>query len=100
MKDFTDYENANSEMPSVDEILSQKTVHWQYERECRIVQPEPFYSIKNRITAIYLGSRISRDRQALLEKLVPESIPIHTTKINIGKLAVEPHDLLARTTRK
>jgi len=29
------------------------------------------------------------NRQTLLEKLVPESIPVYTTKINVGKLAVE-----------
>lgn len=97
------YTDAPDDLPvedpkkmSMDELLSVKTTQWEYERESRIVQKEPYYSVKDRITAVYLGARISHERQALLEKLVPQSIPMYATHINIAKLAVEPRELLKR----
>lgn len=82
--------------PFADEVLSQKTMHWVYEEEFRILQPDKYYDVKNRISAIYLGSRVSEDRKALLNKLVPHTIPIYFTKINESTLEVEPSGLMQR----
>lgn len=98
--DLDDLPDQDPKKMSMDELLSVKTTQWQYERESRIVQREPYYSVKDRITAVYLGARISRERQTLLEKLVPQSIPMYTTHINVGSLSVEPKDLLQRAQKQ
>jgi len=85
---------------SMDELLSVKTTQWEYERESRIVQKDPYYSVAGRVTGLYLGARISRERQALLEKLVPQSVPIYVTRINVGRLSVEPKEQLQRAQKR
>ena len=54
------------------------------------MQANEYYSVKGRITAVYLGQRVSEKHKDLLQRLVPESIPIRTVRINPTTLRVEP----------
>ena len=59
------YSNTILGTPFPDEILSQKTPHWEHEKEFRIMQSEPYYPVSGRISGIYLGLRISDQRMTL-----------------------------------
>lgn len=84
------YTNTIIGTPFADEVLSQKTKHWEHEEEFRILQSDEYYDVRNRISAIYFGHRVSCATGALLKKLVPNSIPIYDTKISETTLEVEP----------
>jgi len=77
------------------EVLSRKTNHWWFESEHRIIveskylEEGKYFGIKDRIKTIYLGSRISDTHRKLFTKIVPNEIPIYTTKINERKITVE-----------
>jgi hypothetical protein len=81
-------------------VLSQKTKHWEFESEYRIIdeskdlEEREYFCIKNRIKTIYLGTRTSDKYRELLKKLVQGKIPIWTTKINNEKVIVEPDKLV------
>jgi hypothetical protein len=86
--------------PSPHELLSRKTKHWEFESEYRIIDENKhleegkFFGIKGRIKAIYLGTRTSGLHRKLLNKIVPDEIPIYTTKINEEKIIVEPGECI------
>jgi hypothetical protein len=81
--------------PGIPEVLSRKTNHWAFESEYRIIDESKhleegrFFGIKDRIKAIYLGTRTSDAHRILLNKIVPREIPIYTTKINKKTIKVE-----------
>lgn len=76
--------------PTPEEVLSFKTMHWEFEKEYRIIQKEEFFSIAGRISAIYAGIRTSDNHLALLRRLTPNEIPIFETKIDGRKIEIEP----------
>lgn len=76
-------------MPTATDVLSVKTEHWEYEGEYRIIQDDQYYPIQGRIKAIYTGHRISPIHDELLEKVVPEHIPIIPTELNVEKAIVQ-----------
>jgi hypothetical protein len=80
-----------------DDVLRHKTVHWLYEEEVRILQGAPFYPIAGRITSVILGVRVSSDHKNILDKVLPENIPMIETKINEVTLEVEPNQSFHRT---
>ena len=77
------------------DVLSRKTNHWKFESEYRIIDESKyleegkFFGIKDRIKAIYLGTRTSDSHRKLLNKIVPSKILIYTTKINKETIKVE-----------
>ena len=91
LEELKKYSNTVLGAPFPEEVLSQKTIHWVHEREFRILQSDEYYPVKNRITAIYLGQRVSENHKALLEKLVPKDIPMYATKIDETTLKVKPN---------
>ena len=83
-------------LPSTVEVLSCKTTHWSYEAEYRIIHEADYYSIKNRIKAIYAGTSISKPHLELLQKITAEKIPIFTTKMNLKTIKIEKNKLVER----
>jgi hypothetical protein len=82
--------------PFPHEVLSHKTNHWAYEDEYRIIHGSEYFSISNRIKAIYAGFRISDLHYNLLNKIVANGIPIIRTKINKDKIKIEPYQSMGR----
>jgi hypothetical protein len=84
------------------DLFSNKTEHWWFEKEYRIIDESKYLSegkyfdIKGRIKTIYLGTRTSDIHRKLLIKIVPSEIPIYTTKINEEKITVERDKLTER----
>jgi Protein of unknown function (DUF2971) len=78
-----------SEGSSTEEVLLNKTVHWEYEEEYRIIQGAQYYPIIGRITNIYLGIN-SNCYHDILKKVIPSSIPLINTKICHHNLTIEP----------
>lgn len=85
--------------PFPQRILTHKTIHWEYENEFRILHPEAYYPISGRVTAIYLGQKVSEPHQVLLDKVVPEKIPIYWTRVNEANLLVEQSHFMRRHAR-
>jgi Protein of unknown function (DUF2971) len=85
---------------SPQEALSNKTKHWDFESEYRIIDESKhlsegkYFDIRGRIKAIYLGTRTSDIHRELLKKIIPNGISIYTTKINEEKIIVESDKLI------
>lgn len=107
--DFTGFENDVAEVHYLEalpeynlkthnpaEILTKKTMHWCYESEYRLIQKNVYYSVKGRISAVYLGQRISDVHMDLLSKITPSAIPIYTTKLEPHNLKIVPGDMKKR----
>lgn len=88
--------------PSIQEVLSRKTKHWDFESEYRIIcegkylEEGKYFGIKGRIKAIYLGTRISEPHRKLLNKIAPTEIAIYTTKIDEETIKVEPGECIRK----
>lgn len=91
----------NTELPSYSasilsdphehvKVLTNKTDHWAYEAEYRIINELEYFNITDKISAIYLGYRINNNDRDLLRKIVSTSIPFIETTINHHKIIVEP----------
>jgi len=82
------------------DVLSRKTNHWKFESEYRVIDESKYleegkyFDIRGRIKAIYLGTRTNGIHRELLKKIVPNEIPIYTTKINEGKIIVEADECI------
>lgn len=87
-KGLQKFENIPEEELSIREILSYKTKHWEYEREYRIITCKKFYSIKNKISAIYLGTRTKQIYKDLLIRITPSEIPIYETALDKNKVEI------------
>lgn len=88
-------EKLNEDTKAVD-VLSFKTNHWQYEKEYRIVSDKEFYSIKDRITGVFLGIRTSDLHRELVLRCTPKEIPIYETKIQESTVEIKPNKALKR----
>ena len=73
--------------PLVEDVFTQKSVHWSYEEEFRLIQSGEWYSVYGRIKRIILGPRVSKDRENLLKNLV-RYIPIQRASLDYGSLQV------------
>ena len=80
--------------PSAETVLINKTVHWNCEKEYRIISDQQYFNIKGKITGIYMGIRIIEQHKELLEKTVPKTIPIIETKLCLKTIKIEPNNLL------
>ena len=91
---FPEFDGRNIKKLDINKILTCKTKHWQYESEYRIINHKEFYSVKDRISAIFLGPRIEDKRKDLIQKIVPVNIPIFSTRINKEKIHIEKYQKL------
>ncbi len=86
--------------PEAETVFRQKTIHWAYEAERRILQSatQIYYPINGRITAIILGTRTARELKSLIDKAVPRHVAMIETKINEKTLKVEQRGEFTRDT--
>lgn len=85
--------------PHPYEVLTHKTNHWSYEKEYRIINNSEYFPINKGIKAIYVGFRISDFHYDLLNKVVPNDIPIIRTQINKEEIKVEPNQSMERDAK-
>ena len=71
------------------EGLKNKTFHWDYEKEYRIIGKEKYFDISNKIKAVYCGIRTPEESINILRKAIPNNIPIISTVLNKKKLVIE-----------
>lgn len=74
--------------PLPRELLTRKTLHWEYEAEHRIIHEEEYFDIRDRVKTIYLGSRISDLHVKMLEKVKPSDTPLIRTEVDLRKVEV------------
>lgn len=72
------------------EVLSYKTEHWEYEEEYRVIHADDYYSIEGRVSAIYLGIRVSDFHRKLLSKSIPQHIKLIPTALDKNEIVVNP----------
>jgi hypothetical protein len=72
------------------DVLSFKTHHWDYEKEYRIVTDDDFYSVKGKITGIYLGIRTQEIHREIVIRSTPKKIPVYETKIQESTVEIRP----------
>lgn len=84
--------------PDPFKVLTKKTKHWEYESEYRIIQKEEYYPIKGRIKAVYIGNRIEYNDVYLkiLNKIIPQEIPIFKTNLDVNEIKIKPGKQLER----
>ncbi|WP_370979555.1 DUF2971 domain-containing protein [Agaribacterium sp. ZY112] len=70
-------------------LLKSKTMHWSHEQEYRVITSQKYFCIKEKVKAIYLGSRVSNFHADILKKAVAGRIPIYHTVINPSSVEVE-----------
>ena len=78
--------------PRAEEVLRAKADHWKYEHEYRIVNDTDFVSIAGRITGVYLGLRIAPTIKEAISRIVGDTYPVISTKLDSGKLRVVADD--------
>lgn len=74
--------------PNPIEVLTHKTIHWNWESECRIIHEGEYFDISNRLKAIYVGTRIKDTHLAFLDKMKPSAIPIIHTEIDSKEIEI------------
>lgn len=79
-----------SSEPIISEILINKTMHWEYECEYRILTNQVYYPIKSCISGIYCGIRIDEEKLSILRRIIPMNIPIYTTRLQRSEIKVIP----------
>ena len=87
LDDLPSFKNDLEKDPK--KILLKKTTHWEFEKEHRIIHDNEYYPIKNKIKAIYMGTKISKTHKDILNKIVNSNIPIYSTKINTARIEIE-----------
>jgi hypothetical protein len=76
--------------PTVEEVLTRKTVHWAYEVEYRLISQAEYFHVVDRIKTVYLGSRISKLHEELLMRVCPSNTEIVRTEIDPYRVEVKP----------
>ena len=74
--------------PNPIEVLTRKTFHWSYESEFRIIHEAEYFDIKERLKAIYVGSRINNTHLEFINKMKLPEIPIIHTDIDSKRIEV------------
>ena len=84
--------NAMNQITAAD-IMTKKTKHWLYESETRLITEKEFYCVKGRISAIYLGMRVSEAQCDLLSAL-KLNISIYRTELDKKNIQVVAGSLI------
>ena len=85
--------------PDTIDILKFKSKHWEHEKEYRIITKDEFFSVSGMITGIYLGLRASELLTNMLLRIVPNEIPIYSTKLNNSTIDIELNKTLQPTPK-
>ena len=84
--------------PGIHQVLSVKTVQWEYESEYRIISLDKYFDIKNRIRRVILGARCRADDEGVLRRLLPDGVDLvkahlneELVRIDVPKSQQSPH---------
>lgn len=72
-----------------EKVLSYKTTHWEYEKECRIIGREPYFAIAGRIRRVIVGLRAPDDLVLLLKKVMPPRVGIARARLDHEGVAIQ-----------
>lgn len=75
--------------PSILTVLTRKTLHWEYEKEFRIITDEQFWPVAGRIRKVIAGPLCSKDSVRILEKMTGGTIPVVRSKLDRNRLRIE-----------
>lgn len=89
LKELKEFEDFFESFDIASEILTCKTIHWEYEQEFRIFSSAQFFDIRGRIRRILLGSRISDSIIPVIKRLAPKGVKIVKMKLDYDLLSVK-----------
>lgn len=84
-------------VPDAQEVLSAKTAHWSHENEFRLITTDEYFSISGKIRSVYMGWRVSDLMAKMLDRVLPNDIPIYRTRMNSKDARVVEEEKFART---
>lgn len=90
-KGLIQFKEKLTENTTAIDILSFKTDHWQHEKEFRIISSEEYFSVKGKITGIFLGVRTQDIHKDIVVRSTPIDIPIYNTKIDEDRVEIRPN---------
>jgi len=64
------------------DVLTWKTVEWDYEKEYRILHHEEFFCVRDLIVEILLGVRCSEEAKRAIISAAPKGVNVFTTQID------------------
>ncbi len=91
-KGLKHFKEKLTENTAAIDVLSFKTDHWQHENEFRIISSEEYFSVKGKITGIFLGVRTQEIHKDIVVRSTPVDIPIYDTKIDEGSVEIRPNN--------
>ncbi|GAB3352210.1 hypothetical protein GCM10027430_17090 [Lysobacter tyrosinilyticus] len=77
-----------------EQVLSCKTMHWEYEQEYRIVGQNEYYEIHRRIRRVIVGLRTPDDLILLLKKVMHPRVTIAKARLDHEGVAIQVGDVL------
>lgn len=75
--------------PETTNILKLKSNHWEYEKEYRIISKNEFFSISGMVSGIYIGLRTPELLTKMLLRVIPNTIPIFSTRLSDDAVEIE-----------
>lgn len=86
--------DSSIDRPVVEKILTEKTEHWQFEEEYRILSDKDYFLINGRIRAVHLGIRAGAEIAQLLRKATGARFQLVYSKLDLEKAEVVEDRLL------
>ena len=68
--------------PSWKMALTTKTIHWEYEKEYRVITAEEFYPINGRIRRVIAGVRCRTTDIPVIQKMLPENVALCRARLD------------------
>ena len=87
------YSDSLLGMPSAIKVLTQKTNHWTYEAEYRILTEKKYYPIQGKISAVLFGIRADIEQVRLIEKATQKKFKSVFCELDINKARIERKDI-------
>lgn len=77
-----------------EEVLSCKTTHWRYERECRIIGTDEYFEVDRRIRRVIVGLRAKDELVLLLKKVMHPRVTIARASLDHEGVAIQVGEVL------
>lgn len=76
------YDDPKHAGPSLIMALTAKTIHWDYEKEYRVITANEFYPINGRIKRVIVGTRCKTTDIPIIQKLLPTGATLCRTRLD------------------
>lgn len=78
------------------DVLSCKSMHWEYENEYRVITDKAYVSVEGRITRVLFGTRAKDDLIELMDKVMDPSIGMARMRLVHSAVEIEVGESIPR----